>query len=82
MRMAGSLYLCRVVILVVSAGSLYLVSCSVAWILIDLTTFCILFVALFTFFVTFDDFRVSIEFACSRLIFPLVRADEDLYFML
>ncbi len=46
-----------------SAGSLYPVSCSVAWILIDLTTFCILFIALFTFFVTFDDFRVSVELA-------------------
>ncbi len=33
-----------------SAGSLYSVWCSVAWIL-------------FTFFVTFDDFRVSIELA-------------------
>ena len=61
-----------------SAGSLYPVSCSVAWILIDLTTFCILFIVLFTFFVTFDDIRVSIELACGRLIFALVRADNDL----
>ena len=61
-RMAGSFHLRRDV-LVVSAGSLYPVSCSVAWILIELTTFSILFIALFTFFVTFDDFRVSIELA-------------------
>ena len=63
-----------------SAGSLYPVSCSVAWILIDLTTFCVLFIALFTFLVTFDDFRVSIELACGRFIFALVRTDNDLIF--
>ena len=61
-----------------SAGSLYPVSCSVAWILIDLKTFGILFIVLFAFFVTFDDIRVSIELACVRLIFALVRADNDL----
>ncbi len=59
--------------LVVSAGSLYPVSCSVAWILIDLTTFCILFIARFTIFVTFDDFRFL-------MIFALIRADHDLIF--
>ncbi len=63
----------------VSAGILYHVSCSVSRILIDLTTFCNLFIALFTFIVTFDDFRVSIELACGRLIIALVRAYDDWY---
>ncbi len=75
--LTGSLYLCRDVI---GRECRQFVPCVVlCGIDLDrLDDFCILFIALFTFFVTFDDFRVSIELACGRLIFALVRADNDL----
>ena len=54
---------------VVSLGSLYPVSCFVAGILIDSLFYpsvCILFIALFKFFVNFDDFRSNLRWACIR----------------
>ena len=50
---------------VVSAGSLYPVSCSVRGMDFD-RIFFILFIGLFTFFVTFDDFRSHLQWAYIR----------------